>query len=115
MGKCFTFKCPKCQYSAMVSGGEDCGEVIWTQTILCLDCLEVMDAVAAVRRGSGGEAEYAADLIGEVDEEASAVLVRIRCNKDRNHRWRAWNEPDTCPKCGTLMVRNPSGPVTLWD
>jgi hypothetical protein len=37
------YRCPKCDYRAEVSGGEDRGLEIYTQTIVCKDCRELRD------------------------------------------------------------------------
>jgi hypothetical protein len=40
------FHCPKCNYHAEVSGGEDRGLDIYTQTIICHECKELHDVPA---------------------------------------------------------------------
>ena len=98
-------------HSALVSGGLDGGDTFWTQTILCLECKELMDAVTTVRRGFE-QAEM--ELTGEIDEECSAFVVRVRCENDPAHRWREWNFPDVCPRCGGPMSQDPHIGM-LWD
>jgi len=51
MGERFTFNCQACGSSAEVSGGGDSGYSFCTQTILCFDCIELMDIAAAVVPG----------------------------------------------------------------
>jgi len=98
MGECFKFSCPVCGYAAEVSGGRDSGEGHCTQTILCFDCKELMDVVAAVL--SGFE-KPGMELTGESEE--NLLLVRIKCQRGSNHNWREWNAPDVCPRCGNSM------------
>jgi hypothetical protein len=43
MGELFEFKCPGCGYRAEVSGGEDCGDIVITETMVCKKCLRVVD------------------------------------------------------------------------
>ncbi len=43
MGQARRFRCPKCDYSAVVSGGEDRGINLFVQTVQCVDCRELMD------------------------------------------------------------------------
>jgi hypothetical protein len=49
MGRLFEFGCEQCGYQAEVSGGEDAGWLILTQTMTCLDCKRVVDVVAGNR------------------------------------------------------------------
>src|SRR5437660_804169 len=68
------------------------------KTILCFDCKELMDVVAAVL--SGFE-KPGMELTGESEE--NLLLVRIKCQRGSNHNWREWNAPDVCPRCGNSM------------
>jgi hypothetical protein len=43
MGRLFEFGCEQCGYQAEVSGGEDAGWLILTQTMTCLNCKRVVD------------------------------------------------------------------------
>jgi len=56
MGRTYLFECPKCGYRAKVSGGSDCGTRFGVQTVMCLDCKELHDAVrfSAVFGGAVG-------------------------------------------------------------
>ena len=45
MGGLFEFKCPNCGYQAEVSGGEDCGFFARTETMVCKNCLQVVDVL----------------------------------------------------------------------
>ena len=49
MGRSYWFECPRCGYRAKVSGGADRGFSFFIQTIACLDCKELYDAVTRAR------------------------------------------------------------------
>jgi hypothetical protein len=50
MGRCYAFTCPKCNFVAHVSGGEDGGMHCFTRTIHCLDCQDLFDVVTHLRQ-----------------------------------------------------------------
>jgi len=45
LGQLFEFSCKECGYQAEVSGGEDAGWLIFTQTMTCLDFKHLADVV----------------------------------------------------------------------
>src|SRR6267154_1564052 len=49
MGRSYWFECSKCGYRAKVSGGPDRGLHFFVQTISCLDCKQLFDAVTRLR------------------------------------------------------------------
>ena len=49
MGRSYCFECPTCGYRAKVSGRADRGLTFFVQTILCLDCRQLYDAVTRLR------------------------------------------------------------------
>ena len=97
MGKGFEFKCssPGCGYEAMVSGGKDmgfCGEV---ETMVCLDCKELMDVLTAA----------APDL----------KPVERKCDECGGKNLKVFQLGKTgCPKCGGKLDRDEDSMV-LWD
>src|SRR5437763_16988547 len=111
MGERFTFTCESCGYSALVSGAGDAGEAICTQTILCFDCKVLMDIVTAATRAEAEELDL--ELLDKI-EKFHLWKVRMKCENDGDHRWREWNAPDICPKCGNQMPQG-LGPMMLWD
>jgi hypothetical protein len=54
MGRTYLFECPKCEYSARVSGREDRGFTVCVQTIVCRDCRRLYDAVVRLRVSASG-------------------------------------------------------------
>ena len=100
MGFCFEYKCtnPACGYASTVSGGKDfgfCGEV---ETMVCLDCQELLDVLVA---------EPAATPSGlkpverKCDECGGKNLKKFHSGKTR------------CPKCGFRLKK--SEDFNLWD
>jgi len=96
MGCCFDYKCsnPSCGYEATVSGGKDmgfCGEV---ETMVCLDCKELMDVLTAA----------AQDL----------KPVEKKCNECEGKNLKVFHPGKTrCPKCGARLKK--SEDFNLWD
>ncbi len=97
MGRCFEFKCsnPSCGYEATVSGGKDmgfCGEV---ETMVCLDCKELMDVLTAA----------APDL----------KAVERKCDECGGKNLKVFRFGKTvCPKCSGKLDRDEDSMV-LWD
>ncbi len=101
MGGWIEFRCGSCGYEVMVSGRDDAGFFTRTTTILCEDCEELYDAVTFRRPGGpGGEGKR----MGAIEPE---------CPRSGGHTVRRWTHPDTCPKCGNIMVRGEKG--AIWD
>jgi len=99
MGAYYDFSCPKCGYSARVSGGDDFGMLAVTTTIVCEDCRELSDI------GIGSS---------PIAKTKKPARVRLHCQKDKSHNVRRWKHPGACPKCGTTMVK-PETIAVLWD
>jgi predicted nucleic acid-binding Zn ribbon protein len=96
MGSCFDYKCsnPACGYEATVSGGKDmgfCGEV---ETMVCLDCKELMDVLTAA----------APDL----------KAVERKCDECGGKNLKVFHSGKTrCPKCGGRLKKGDDH--ILWD
>lgn len=105
-----TIICVQCGYKALVAGGPSTGMVESRQTILCFDCQEVMDVVSGVFKGFQ---KRHMELTGKSDEYW--LKVRIRCEKNAKHRWREWNAPDLCPRCGGPMSQDEHGEQVSQD
>lgn len=96
MGMWVTFECAHCHYRAQVSGRDDCGMVVDTTTILCVQCQELCDVVTHSRETNRDK--------------------KVRCPKDAKHEVRRWVASDACPRCGELGMRQADdGEMTLWD
>ena len=88
MGTLYKYTCCQCHYSANISGGEDLGFEIYTQTGFCTSCQTLVDYVTALRPGSS------------LDPEKTDVGVCKNCNSEITLNW---NEGDGCPLCGGEM------------
>lgn len=141
MGRSFSYECPKCAYSAKVSGGTDEGYTVAVQTILCRECRALHDAVTRVRvpderpllswRTSLGLARRkflpTRDLNHPPSFSAALNLLpyrgiprfrwvhyRLQCPVAAYHGVEPWNDPGKCPKCGTYLEKN-ALPYRIWE
>jgi hypothetical protein len=140
MGRSYCFECPTCGYRAKVSGRADWGLSFFVQTILCLDCRQLYDAVTRLRVPA--ESDRLGSLAGWrlARSPASARSIssppgfqsvlnrlpqtgvkrfrwlpfKIQCPVSALHHVRSWNEPDKCPKCG-ICLEKAALPYRLWD
>jgi hypothetical protein len=144
MGRTFIFECPRCQYRAHVSGGPDHGFRFAVQTILCQNCKELHDAVVRLRvpvaQPLSLSSRWSFPAFGMGPARKSAAVPRhpptfhqvlnqlwprgvrhsrwvefpLLCPKGSWHTVREWNQPDSCPRCGTLMEQTVL-PYRLWE
>jgi uncharacterized paraquat-inducible protein A len=103
MGIKYTFACPDCDYSVMVSGERDCGMVAVVQTMVCKDCQELVDVLVGRygKDGPTGDPDYDQDLGVCPDCQGQNVAP--------------WPEEHPCPRCKSPMVIDPDGLEMLWD
>lgn len=142
MGRSYWFECMRCGYRANVSGSSDRGLNLFVQTIECLDCKALYDAVTKLRFW-----EYASKVsLGQPNRARSlkplarlqsarqpptfaAALNRLiypgarrfewvrfalQCPVSPRHRVRSWNEPGRCPRCGVYLEKSVL-PYRIWD
>lgn len=98
MGQTFEFKCPDCGYRAEVSGGEDCGDIVITETMVCKKCRRVVDVEVGFSQPSP-------------DNKPDKNMGR--CPKCHSDEVTPWGKGWPCPKCGEMMIKGRS--VCLWD
>jgi Zn finger protein HypA/HybF involved in hydrogenase expression len=98
MGEWFEFKCPECGYRAQVPGGEDCGEIAVTETMVCERCSELVDVMVGF-------------AIPSPDNKPDKDMGR--CPKCHSDEVTPWEKEWLCPKCGKKMIKGRS--VCLWD
>jgi len=79
----------------MVSGGDDCGMVSATTTIMCEECRELSDGIVSNKPW---------------DEKPYEIPP---CPKNKKHKVRKWKHPDVCPKCGGVLKQGKL--AILWD
>lgn len=99
MGQRWTYQCKKCGYSTLVSGGQDVGMMIKTDTFICLKCKEVVDVVIEYRTG-------------EKFKKLNAGKCPLCHSKKHLVKWDTQLRP--CPKCGGKLEKT-SGTHLLWD
>lgn len=106
MGTLYKFKCPKCRYSAEVSGGDDMGMYATTTTIMCKTCKELLDVTTSKQ-------PYPETLNPPEPSFTPWVRRTIQCTKSASHEVERWKFPGPCPKCGKTMKQ---GEITCcWD
>jgi Zn finger protein HypA/HybF involved in hydrogenase expression len=95
LGAYYEFKCLGCKYTTEVSGGEDYGFRLQTLTMVCPDCMSLVDVIT--KPGFPDQEE----LVG-------------KCTHCHSTKVKSWNpEEKPCPKCGKKMEK---GPLTVyWD
>jgi hypothetical protein len=81
MGRSYWFECPRCGYRAKVSGGADRGFNFLVQTIACLDCKQLHDAVIRARMPVEPQARKFSSTIRRVKPSGPERVAP--CNVDR--------------------------------
>jgi hypothetical protein len=100
MGRLFEFGCEQGGYRAEVSGGEDAGYLIVTQTMTCLDCKRLVDVVE-------GESHHGS-LVSDIHTFG-------RCPRFRGRRVIPWHRSRPCPRCAVRMKKLDTRRVCFWD
>jgi len=139
MGRTYLFECAKCGYRATVAGGVEQGPHLVVQTIHCLDCRELHDAVTELKvLASAPEKPQRWKLkptpfdSGPSDEKPPAFATALNylvvgsgkhfrwikykpaCPVAARHRIRVWKQPGKCPKCGVFLDGSGT-PFKVWD
>jgi ribosomal protein S27AE len=139
MGRTYQFECGKCGYRVAVAGGASSGRHLAVQTIHCLDCRELYDAVTKLKvpvtpepklkRWQLKPTPFAAGPTDEKPPRFADALnrlvlgrgkrfhwqeYRLQCPVTAWHRVREWNEPGKCPKCGVFLDGGGT-PFKVWD
>ena len=97
MGSAYSYKCtnPECGHEATISGGKSCGFCGEVESMVCLDCKELMDVLTA----------HAPDL----------KPIEPRCNECKGKNLKKFYPGRTrCPKCRSKMKQDPDSMV-MWD
>lgn len=141
MGRTYLFECAKCGYRAKVAGGAERGLQVAVQTVLCLECRELHDAVVELKVPHLSAANLARwklkgnpNTLDAVTAPAApptfpAALNRLVIGSGKRfcwvryqavcpmspwHRVREWRQPDKCPRCGVFLDGN-AIPFKVWD
>lgn len=138
MGRTYLFECAKCGYRVTVAGGAAEGAHLVVQTIHCLDCRELFDAVtelkvlATITNLSRWKLKPTPFETGPSDENPpkfEAALKQLMAGSGKRFRWvkfktvcpvsarhriRVWKQPGKCPRCGVFLE---GGGTTFkaWD
>src|SRR5258705_376436 len=131
MGRSYWFECSKCGYRAQVSGGPDRGFNFYLQTVSCVNCKRLFDAVTKVRvadtRGSGPRSAVSIwnnrmklsldpvsppafqSLLNRLPPKGVKhfrwLLYSLQCPVSSSHKVETWNAPNTCPRCVSYLER----------
>ena len=139
MGRTYWFECSRCGYRAKAAGRADRGLDFFVQTIVCLDCKELYDAVTRLRVPAEAQTQRQLSAwrlksansrwITTPAPSFQAALNRLpqtgvkrfrwlhfkmQCPVSAIHRVEAWNDPDKCPRCGIYLEKN-ALPYRIWD
>src|SRR5712671_1505769 len=140
MGRSYWFECSKCGYRAKVSGGPDRGLHFFVQTIACLDCKQLFDAVTRLRvpdesglmlgnsfsglrrrRQSWQRTNLPPDFETVLNRLPFKAVKRLKwlnfklqCPVSPFHRVQSWSAPDKCPRCGLYLEQN-AIPYRIWE
>jgi len=133
MGRTYLFECEKCGYRAKVGGGTQRGRHLTAQTILCLDCRVLFDAVTelkvpAVPASNLNQWKLKPDRNPKKAPRFETALNRLlpgdgrfhwiefkpACPVSERHRVRIWKQPGKCPKCGVFLDGS-AAPYKQWE
>jgi peptide subunit release factor 1 (eRF1) len=104
MGSAREYKCPKCGYKELASGGKDFGMTVAVETHICRDCQELTDVVTMWFMHDDPEMVHK-----EIDPKD------YECTECGGKNLAGWDtEKKPCPKCGTTMTEE-EGTEMLWD
>lgn len=127
MGRTYNFECPLCHYQAKVSGGADSGVHCEVQTVLCVDCRELLDVFTRLHLEESAVArkpKFPGFFRPEVPPVVLADATGMRrlvwhkfkpaCPVNIQHKVESWSDPGRCPRCGSYMEKL-GIPHRLWD
>ena len=138
MSRSYLFECAKCGYRVTVAGGRAEGSHLVAQTIHCLDCRELYDAVTELKvpataaslarwklkptpfdTGPSDEKPPKFDtalnqLVVGSGKRFRWVKFKLACPVSARHRIRTWKQPGKCPQCG-VFLEGGGTPFKVWD
>jgi hypothetical protein len=122
MARIYLYECGKCGYQARVAGGFVDAMETTAQTVHCLECHSLLDAVTALKVPVSAP-PYASpphfeDIVNPLQSNERGDLrwqyFQLACPVSTDHKVREWNHPGKCPLCGSFL--EPSGlPFREWN
>lgn len=122
MGRTYIFDCEKCGYRGRVAGGLAEGLELRAQTLLCVECHSLHDAVIALKvpvsADHGLSAPHLEDVINPLQVNDRGPLrwesFGLACPVSPDHKVQEWRHPGKCPLCGFFL--EPSAlPFREWN
>jgi len=122
MARIYLFDCGKCGYQARVIGGRAEALDVTAQTIQCMECRSLHDAVIALRVPLSSAAYAAAPHLEDVMNQLESIdrgamrweYFELACPVSPDHKVKEWRQPGKCPLCASFL--EPSGlPFREWD
>ena len=138
------FECSKCGLHATVSGRTEQGLTFAVETIVCVECKKLYDAVTQLRvanesglwiknAGRGLNEPQLKTLLRRPLPQTPPTLMaalnrlpipslrdtrwvryRPRCPVSPLHRVEPWSSPGKCPRCGAVLDQN-AIPFRVWE
>lgn len=112
MGTQYMFKCNKCGYQVISSGGRDCGFLAVVDTYLCKSCEKIVDVCI----GEYGQA-FSKEEVLIKKSKPETDMDFYKCpeygSDDNLVKWNKNMRP--CPKCDGQMVKDIAGEIIMWD
>lgn len=122
MARIYLYDCEKCGYQARVAGGLAEGLDLTAQTIQCVECHSLHDAVIAVRVPLSASPCLVAPHVEDVMNQLQSIdrgamrwqYFEPACPVSTDHNVKVWRHPGKCPLCGFFL--EPSGlPFREWN
>jgi ribosomal protein L37AE/L43A len=112
MGERYTFKCIKCAYEIMTSGGHDYGMRAVVDTYICQSCKNIVDVCV----GEFGNIYTMGESFQKKrnSETDLSFYTCPNCDSETNLiKWSDWERP--CPNCDGQMEMDYFGKTLSWD
>ena len=112
MGTTYTFKCNKCGYEVMTSGGHDYGMLAVLDTYVCKSCNSIVDVCV----GEHGKTYTKEEVLRNKEKSGFDIEFYVcpDCGSGEDLvKWSKWKRP--CPKCDGKMENDAQSGLMMWD
>lgn len=111
MGTMYKFRCDKCGYEVMSSGGHDYGMLAVVDTYICKSCKKIVDVTV----GEYGVTYTKKDILTKKNKETDLEFyICPECEVETHLvKWNKSKRP--CPKCEGKMEKDVHGEIMMWD